>query len=576
MAVTSPTATNTGSPDGFRVWQRLLRGYGPLAVFAVLLLLMSLLVPTTTPDDLSAGAGFNSDDDAQLGAGDGATGATRPGSPGAAGAGSTPGGPGTPGAEAAGDGSQTGGGNVAAAGGAVGCADRDRQVPGDPYSPPCFGFEGSNGGATHTGVSDTKIRASFRVLDERGFQQTLAELAGASLVDTPQTVRNTVSAFADYFNERFQFYGRDIEIVFYEGVGSNTSELVGKGRDLAEADAESVGGLDAFADLSSTSEPYANALCRRGVLTFGDPYLSRKWHDDRGPCAWSLAVNGTEVAEFAAEFAAKRLAGGNADFAGGSIQGKPRVISTLAPENPWYQESVVVARERFDQLTNGAPQGPNYQYVLDLGTLSNQAANLIPKMKADGVTTVICGCDPIFPVFLSGVAARENYFPEFIIAGTALTDADVVGQLWDQEFASHALGVSPLEAFVPPTSTIAYQAFKSVRPNEEPAFSVDLIYFQMYMFAIGLHMAGPNLNPQSFQAGMYDYPPQSGPVGLWDFGPGDHTSADDVREIYWDRNATSGYNGRAGTYVGLDLNGDGRTDRHRRDELPGGPFPKPR
>jgi len=128
---------------------------------------------------------------------------------------------------------------------------------------------------------------------------------------------------------------------------------------------------------------------------------------------------------------------------------------------------------------------------------------------------------------------------------------------------------------VPPTRTIAYQAFKSVRPNEEPAFSVDLIYYQMYMLAIGLHMAGPDLTPQAFQTGMYNYPPQLGPVGLWDFGPGDHTSADDVREIYWDPNSISSYNGARGTYVGLDLNGDGQDDRYRRDELPSGRFPRP-
>jgi hypothetical protein len=191
-------------------------------------------------------------------------------------------------------------------------------------------------------------------------------------------------------------------------------------------------------------------------------------------------------------------------------------------------------------------------------------------MKADGVTTVICGCDPIFPVFLSGVAARENYFPEFIIAGTALTDADIVGQLWNQEFASHAFGVSPLQEFVPPTQTIAYAAFKSVRPDAEPAFSVDLIYYQMYMMAIGIQMAGPNLTPETFQRGMYDYPPQSGPVGLWDFGEGDHTSADDVREIYWDRNAISSYNGQPGAYVGIN-----NSQRYLRDQLPSGPFPRP-
>jgi hypothetical protein len=92
----------------------------------------------------------------------------------------------------------------------------------------------------------------------------------------------------------------------------------------------------------------------------------------------------------------------------------------------------------------------------------------------------------------------------------------------------------------------------------------------MYMLAIGLQMAGPNLNPETFRAGMYDYPPRSGPVGLWDFGPGDHTSADDVREIYWDRNAVSPYNGRPGTYVGI--NG---SQRYLRDQLPSGPFPRP-
>nr|MBA2281662.1 hypothetical protein [Acidimicrobiia bacterium] len=462
-----------------------------------------------------------------------------------------------------------GGGGGGAVAGVAPCPDRPAQVVGDPYSPPCFAFEGPNGGATHTGVSDTTIRVSFRVTDDRGFQQTLAELAGASLSDTPETVKNTVAGLAQYFSQNFQFYGRSIEIVFYDGVGSNTAELVGKGRAEAEQDAVTVGGLGVFADLSATSEPYTDALVRQGVVALGNPYLSRQYHDERGPFVWSLAVNGTEVAEFAAEFAAKRLAGGTADFAGGTIAGAPRVIATLAPNNPWYQESVLVARDRYTALS-GLPNGPNYEYVLDLGILSNQASELIPRMKNDGVTTVICGCDPIFPVFLSGVAARENYFPEFIIAGTALTDADVVGQLWNQEFASHAFGVSPLQDFVPPTQTAAYTAFQSVRQGEEPAFSVDLIYYQMYELAIGIQMAGPNLNPETYRQGMYDYPPRSGPYGLWDFGPGDHTSADDVREIYWDPAAVSSYNGRPGAYIGV--NGGAR---YRRDELPSGPFPRP-
>ena len=107
---------------------------------------------------------------------------------------------------------------------------------------------------------------------------------------------------------------------------------------------------------------------------------------------------------------------------------------------------------------------------------------------------------------------------------------------------------------MPPTQTIAYQAFKSVRPGEEPAFSVDIIYYQMYSWRSASRWPGPNLTPETFQQGMYDYPPQLGPFGLWDFGPGDHTSADDVREIYWDPQRRLGLQRPAG-----------RLRRHRRE-----------
>jgi hypothetical protein len=152
--------------------------------------------------------------------------------------------------------------------------------------------------------------------------------------------------------------------------------------------------------------------------------------------------------------------------------------------------------------------------------------------------------------------------------GTALTDADIVGQLWNQQFASHAFGVSSLNGFQPPTNTIAYAAYKSVR-QDEPAFSVDLIYYQMYMLAIGLQGAGPNLTPATFEQGMFAYPPKLGPVGLWKFGPGDRTAANDVREIYWDPAAISTYNGKNGSYLGTSQ------DRWQSGQIPVGDPGKP-
>ena len=532
----------------FGVWQRLLRGYGPLAVFALMVLLLSLIVPSKVHDngdevDTSGAAAGSTTDGSEL--------ATTGAEPSAATGGDTGGGTTTGGTTTGGG--ATGGGTSAAAP-KLACPDRQDQVPGDPYSPPCVSFKGSNGGATSKGVTATEIKVAFRVLNEKGFQQTLADLAGASLVDSPATTTKTVTALADYFNERFQLYGRKIKIAFYDGQGSNTTELLGGGRDKATADAITVSQqIGAFADLSATSEPYSGALAERKVVAFGDPYLSRAWHVKRAPYTWSLATDGSIVSEEAADYQVKRLYDKNAIYAGGNggdgkpLQGRPRKFATIAPENSWYQESVQNAEDIIRKA--GKTPGFNRKYVLDLATMSDQATGIIAQMKSQNITTIVCGCDPIIPVFLSGVANREKYFPEFIIVGTALTDADIVGQLWNQNFAEHAFGVSSLEPFTPPTSTIAYAAYKSVR-KDEPAFSVDLIYYQMYMMAIGLQGAGPTLNPQTFQAGMFAYPPKLGPFGLWKFGPGDFTAANDVREIYWDPNAVSTYNGKPGAYIG--------------------------
>ena len=51
----------------FSVWQRLMRGYGPLAVLAVLLLLMSLLVPSKVPKNQAVAASGSSADGASGG-----------------------------------------------------------------------------------------------------------------------------------------------------------------------------------------------------------------------------------------------------------------------------------------------------------------------------------------------------------------------------------------------------------------------------------------------------------------------------------------------------------------------------
>lgn len=537
----SSAGNGSSNGDGVGVAHRLLRGYGPVAIFAVIMALIAWQVPSRVPKTTAASG--NTSVSTSSGTGNTGTGT---------GTGATSGGsstklPGTPGSTSGTKGTSghtvTGGAKVG------GCTGRTDQVPGDPYSPPCRTFSGDNGGATSMGVTKDTVNISFRLTNDQSFQNTLAQLAGAQLQDTNADNERTIEALAKYFNSHFQFYGRKIAVHFYTGKGSLTNELLGQGQAQAEADSLTAKSMHVFGDLSAESEPYADDLAKQGIMAFGDPYLSRQWHQQHAPYAWSVATDGTDVAQIAADYAVQKLCpdGSPAKYAGGAVQNKPRKFALLAPENSWYQVSVDVAKQ---YMAAHGCQGTKYTYTLDLGTMSQQAANLISKLKADGVTTILCGCDPIFPVYLSGQGSQQGYFPEFVITGTALTDQDYVGQLYNQAFQSHAFGVSPNAPTVPYTQTIGYAAYKSVEPNSEPAYFVNLIYLQMDMLAIGIQMAGPDLTPQTFQQGMFQFPPKEGPAGLWGWGPSQYTVPNDVREICWSPNGVSPYNNKAGEYVG--------------------------
>jgi hypothetical protein len=586
-SVTGPT-TNGRSPSRppttyFSVGQRLFRGYGPAAVLAGLLIVTALAVPSRVPktgnvsSGSGAGLGSNGSGTGQAGgnlsasgASSGAPASAGPGSQGAtASAGSSSGGQsGTAGSPGS---SGRAGHTVTVSGQTAPCAGQALQVPGDPYSPPCIAFSGNNGGATSKGVTGNSIVLSVRLTSDQSFQQTLAQLAGAQLQDTNADNVRTIEALAQYFNTHFQFYGRKLVIKTFNGQGSLSNELQGNGQPQAEADATTAGDqIGAFADITAESEPYATALWQKGVMGFGDPYMPGYWHTNHAPYDWSTATDGTDLATAIGKYAVQKLCGGNADYAGGGLKGQPRKFAGIAPANELYQVSATV----FKQVMNAAGcQVDNYGYTLDLGTESQQAENLVAQLKAKGYTTIICGCDPIFPVYLTGQEAQQNYIPEFVEIGAALVDQDYVGQLYNQQAFAHTIGISPNEPAVPYTQTIGYEAYKTVSASSEPAFFVNNIYLQMDMLAIGIEMAGPDLTPGSFQAGMFKYPPRLGPAGLWGFSPNQYTVPNDFREVCWDPNVASPYNGKQGAYVEGTNKGQRWTENSVPKGAPGCPVP---
>ena len=540
---------------------RMARSYGPLLAVALAFVVMATTVSTRPRERVEYAGAVEVPNVAGSTGGTDGTGTTGTGT-GTGGTTGTGGSTGTGGTTATGG---TGGGGNAAV---QGCG-RAAQVPGDPYSPPCYSFSGDNGGATFQGVTADSITVAIRQLEGPSAAEIFADISGQSVNDSPQSAADTITALAEYFSEHFQLYGRKIKISFFKGEGSGAGELLGGGKEKALADAVRVAKeIKAFADLSGITIPYADALARNGIVNFGAPYPSRAWFEARQPYAWSLFPDGTNVTDASAAAVIGRLgAGSTVQFGGPDMIGKPRKFAVVAPENAEYQESVNAYTANLGKA--GIQVALNMKYKLDIASMPNQASNIIAQLKDAGVTSILCGCDPVMLALgLTPKANEQGYEPEWLTSGLAFVEQDIVSQLIDTRQWRHAFGIAYNAESEPQGRSYPYAAYKSVRPNDEPAFGVEEIYYQMYLLAIGLQMAGPNLTPQSFQAGMFAYPGGSGPRGSWGFGPGDFTPTDDFREIWWDPIRISGQNNKPGAWV--QLNGGAR---YTSQNAPQGPAP---
>lgn len=517
-----------------------LGGYGPLGVIVVTLALLVALVPSKAPEaaDVGVQAGTVGGDEP---GGSGPDDTTPVGTDGGTGGGATSGAGGA-GPSRAG---QVAGGKVALGSNCEGGARQTRE----PYAPPCITFSGANGGASSLGVTGDKITVTFREGDLPSIQAVASQVAEkANIKDTNEDIRRTIRAYFDYFNKKFQLYGRKAEVVFYKGQGDQLSEFFGGGTEAANADALQVAKeIKGFADLSALTTPYAEALVRQKVLALPPVHMSQRWYEEHRPYSYGVLVDCTRLANSMVDYALKRLVGKPARYAGdAAFRTKPRAIGLIVPEQPWYQECAKEGNAKFK--AGGGSFAHQINYTLDFSRLSSEAANMIAQMKDRGVTTIACMCDPVLPLFLSTQATQQEYRPEWLVTGTALTDVDLLGQIYDPEQWRHAFGISFLSDVYQGSRAESYRTYKAVR-QDEPAFIHDVLYYPILMFFLGVHMAGPRLTPESFEQGLFRYPKTKGETGTWSFGPGDRTATDDAREFYFDPNAVSPFNNAKGRYV---------------------------
>lgn len=443
------------------------------------------------------------------------------------------------------------------------CEPGARQIPWSQYAAPCVPDQGNeNPGETYRGVDGETIRIVRRTFPESAESQAVdqaAQSAGYASSEVNDSVRRV---FVDYFNQVYELYGRQVELIEWESQhGNSTDEAQSRGKEGACADADViVNEIGAYGVLSG-SGPFSECAAERGLVVFsGGAYFPEQWYRQYSPYVWNDVPECEKISYHNAEYDGKRLAGRKAKWAGDErLRDEERRFGLLVPNNDEYQHCVDlyerVLEERF-----GVEIASRYNYTLDISRFPDEGARAAVRFKADDVTTVIFASDPIIPEYVTGSATNQDYFPEWKIIGVAGTDLDTWARTWDQENVSGSLfGLSQLGA----DETLFHreaerpETYRQATGTEIPDGATGSYYDLINTFNM-LQTAGPSLTPQTMAEGVWSLPPAGEPdyaSGKWyyqtnpDGSPGrSHTAREDSREIFWMADE-EGFDGERGTYV---------------------------
>jgi hypothetical protein len=406
------------------------------------------------------------------------------------------------------------------------------------YSPPCrAAFTGANGGRTYANVDPDEIRVSFwhalGMPAERG-PITDAPPPGES----PE--HRTARVLQQYFNERYELYGRRLRLWATDGAPSSEAEYRAQAVAMAEE-------AKVFAAVHLES-PFCSEIARRGLICFsGNPH-QQSIYDRFAPAWWSYQMGFDKSDRMAAEYICKKLAGRPAEFADGAHAGQQRAIAVLTESvyiNDFKSHTSITDTAR--EMCGAEVLGIDFD-----GADTASMALVMQRVRSEGITTVVLGTGILGAAYFMTDAEATRYRPEWVQINSYGLDFNDTTRLLPPAQLANFFGMSGWELPRPFADTDCYRAYKSIDPTGEPDNTFcRLLWVSLEHVANGIQEAGPNLTPESFRDGMYSMPLQE-PVGPWaiggGYGVGDHSFVDDLAEIWWDPNAVDPDGGEPGAW----------------------------
>jgi len=449
----------------------------------------------------------------------------------------------------------------------------------DKLSPPCVAyFKGDNGGATATGVTRDEVTVVVylgnNVLSEEAYQGNA--VGCGQLVDLGTTRRTDEQtliwrAYARYFNDRYQTYGRYIRVWLQTAACVNPPTSVTRRTDAQAAWQR----LRPFAVLAggdpggaAGNPPYLEVLNQHGVVGFLSPLdlpQPQSYFRRYPGLLWSYQANLELTAHRYAKWVCQQAVPFDASFSGNALENdNPRVFGHIYAETPAFPEisrnakliaedvkrcggSIKVTRTVSAALADDAASRgdtkPNQEIALAMA-----------EFKRQGVTTVLW--TGLMSATATQDAASIGYHPEWLVEGLLRIDTNAVAALtmnqaewrnaWVLGEATYVSNYDQAEC-----TLAAQSADPNVRGLGARADNCARMYVSLRLLFTGIQVAGPRLSTRSMDEGFHAIPgvPSTDPsVPACFFDPGEYTCVKDAVAQWWDPSGPAKYSGNPGCY----------------------------
>jgi hypothetical protein len=425
---------------------------------------------------------------------------------------------------------------------------------------------GDNGGATWQGVTKGSITIVYvrvpvpQVVEPR--------FRAGGLAATQEEEELSLQTYGRFFEKRYEYYGRKVRWVL-EILQCDPSNP-----DYAGCQRQEIRRINqkhhpfAIFQFGGGGPPsFYEEAARLGIVAIGGQTNTAAFNAAYRPYHYDVFPDSDQVALHVADYWCKKMYAKPATLAGDPLlRSRSRKLGILAEQALGGSGYEAMARSLIAHVTGGrcgrAGDEPiTLIYSGDISQASDQMTAAATTFRDNNVTTVVCLCIPLTPIFMTQSFDEQHYFPEHLISGTGAVDVDVFGRLYTQTQWRNAFGPSFF------TDTIQNdgdpdRAWRDAgqQGNNNPCVVCAAIYLYMEPLAVMLQWAGPNLTPAALERGTLNAPPIGGwerskhdpTVPLWAFGSNDYTAWSDSRQVYWDPAATSGADGKQGAYRQLE------------------------